>query len=190
MAVKKSPRGTKGPEVKAKPVRAKSAGAKKKPPRPVQTGREALAKELSALIPPLDEEGLRFLIEQAKIHLYNMRIDELRTAAEERGGAGKAAGSREGSSPAALRIEASESGGFYLVAGREWIMFSRIEAAQLSKIVHGPGTVETRERLLAWLDRERRDVFAALPVRDKFDDRLKKLAALFKAALRQPGTNR
>jgi hypothetical protein len=66
-------------------------------------------------------------------------------------------------------------------------MFSRDEGVQLSKLVHGPGTdLEIRERLLAWLDRERRDIFAALPIKDKFDDRLKKLAALFRASFKRP----
>jgi hypothetical protein len=118
-----------------------------------------------------------------------MGINELRAAAGEYEGSPAQSG-EAGKAPKTgeLRIEASESGSsFYLVAGREWIMFSRDEGARLAKIVNGPGTdLEIRERLLAWLDRERKDIFAALPIQDKFDDRLKKLAVLFRSSFKRP----
>jgi hypothetical protein len=40
----------------------------------------ALAKELRLLIPKLDVEGLSFLVEQAKVHLYNMQVDKINRA--------------------------------------------------------------------------------------------------------------
>ena len=36
-----------------------------------------LEAELAALLPQLDEEGLAFLLEQAKVHLHNMEVDRL-----------------------------------------------------------------------------------------------------------------
>jgi len=165
---------------------------------PADVERESLAKELRGLIPRLDSEGLAFLVEQARIHLYNMQADELNRAAEaaeaaraagaaaERGKppAGKAGRSR-GSSRAAgdnFRIDTTESGSsYYLHYRNDEVMFSRDEMIRLVKIANGEGTdIEIRERLYNWFDRERTDVFACVPMKDKFDERLKALAALIK----------
>ena len=60
-------------------------------------------------------------------------------------------------------------------------MFSREEMALIVRIVSGPGTdLEIRERLFAWFERERRDVLVATGIGDKFNDKLKALAALIK----------
>ena len=56
-----------------KPVKkTKTAKSTKKE----STDRNAMAAELRGLIPRLDEEGLVYLVEQARIHLYNMQVDE------------------------------------------------------------------------------------------------------------------
>jgi hypothetical protein len=139
--------------------------------------REALAKELRALIPQLDAEGLSFLIEQARVHLYNMQAAELnKTLSHEEAKAPKR-------NPATgFRIEGSESGSsYYLVYNNQWIMFSREEMIQIAGIASSEGTdLEIRDRLFTWFERERRDVLASVPMADKFDDRLKKLAVLIK----------
>jgi hypothetical protein len=184
--------------------RAGKRGAKKKPPARRTAGQEAskqnteeraLAEELGSLIPRLDAEGLTFLIEQAQVHLYNMQAEELNNAmlqnaedakdaekkTREGGQKGKAAsGSEE------LRIEGSESGSsFYLIYKGKWIMFSRDEITALAKITAGPGTdLEIRERLYNWIERERSDLFEAMPMPDKFDPRLKKLAAVLRKNFR------
>ena len=46
------------------------------------TEKDSLAKELRGLIPQLDAEGLAFLVEQARIHIYNMQVTELNRIAE------------------------------------------------------------------------------------------------------------
>jgi hypothetical protein len=149
--------------------------------------KQALAKELSDLIPRLDTEGLRFLIEQAQVHLYNMQVEELnsavlRNAHTEMKSApqkGRGANSRTGE---AMRIESSESGSsFYLVYRGKWVMFTRDEILALAKITRSPGTdLEIREHLYRWIERERSDLFEILPMPDKFDSRLKELIALLK----------
>ena len=53
----------------------KTANAAKTAPK--DSEKDTLAKELRSLIPKLDTEGLRFLIEQANVHLYNMQVDVL-----------------------------------------------------------------------------------------------------------------
>ena len=149
---------------------------------------ESLAKELRGLIPKLDSEGLAFLVEQAKIHLYNMQVEELNKAAVAANAASaKAAGTKRGQGTAKaeggnLRIGGSESGSsYYLYYRNNDAMFSKDEMIRLVKIANAPGTdLEIRERLYNWFDRERKDVFAVVPIKDKFDDHLKALAALLK----------
>ena len=151
-------------------------------------GRESLAKELRGLIPRLDSEGLAFLVEQARVHLYNMQVEKLNMAAQaadaasartskiSRGrGAQKSAGGN-------LRIDGSESGSsYYLHYRNDELMLSRDEMVRLVKIANGAGTdLEIRERLYNWFDRERKDAFSVIPMADKFDEHLKALAALIR----------
>ena len=163
---------------------------------PADGERELLAKELKGLIPKLDSEGLAFLIEQARVHLYNMQVDELNRAAEAsaataaaktRSAAGKSkTQAKPGSARRGYSIAGSESGSsFYLYCPNDEIMFSRDEMGLLVKIVNGKGTdLEIRERLFNWIERERRDVFAAISIANKFDDNLKMLAALIKKSFK------
>ena len=60
-------------------------------------------------------------------------------------------------------------------------MFSREEIGQMARIVSAPVTErEAREHLLGWFERERRDVFATLPIADHHDGNLQTIAALLK----------
>jgi hypothetical protein len=154
---------------------ARKVGKTARPENPQDT----LAKELRSLIPRLDAEGLQFLIEQAQVHLYNMQVDELnKTMTRTRpAGASKPAKQLE-----EIRIEGSGSGSsFYMFYHGQSVMFSRDEIIGLVKLVNGPGTVlEIAERLFNWFDRERADIFATIPMTDKFDDRVKKIARIIK----------
>jgi len=155
---------------------------KSSPPKDIQ--RETLAKELSSLIPQLDSEGLAFLIEQGRIHLYNMQVDEMNKEAM---AAGKAAGAAENSrvkgtskkAAAEFRIEGAPSGSsYYLYYRNNDVMFTGDEMMKLVKIANSKGTdLEIRERLYNWFDRERKDVFSVIPMADKFDKHLKEFAA-------------
>jgi hypothetical protein len=155
--------------------------------------KDALAKELRSLIPKLDEEGLSFLIEQANIHLYNMEVEKLNSkiagTASPQKGSGKT-GTKKAKPgappPEDMHIEASESGSsYYIVFQGKWIMFSRDEMIQLVKIASVKDTdLEIRGRLYVWLENERRDVFSSIPIRDKFDDRLKALAKMLKTGFK------
>jgi hypothetical protein len=150
---------------------------------------EALAKELKSLIPRLDAEGLQFLIEQAQVHLYNMQADELNKTMErsaaakaaKTGGKTKAAGAAP-KAKEAMRLEGSASGSsFYIVYNGKWVMFSRDEMIRMVSIVSAPvSDLEVRENLFGWIERERRDLIESVPIADKYDERLKKIAALLK----------
>jgi hypothetical protein len=166
---------------KTAPAAKKPAAGGTVPKREKDREREALARELRGLIPLLDAEGLSFLIEQAQVHLYNTRVEELRrTLSRAKPGTPK-------QNPAGIfRIEGTESGGsYYLIYNHEWIMFSREEMIRITSIVSAGGTgLEIRDRLFTWFERERRDVLASIPMADKFDDKLKNLAALIKKTFR------
>jgi hypothetical protein len=178
---------------KTKTVKRSSAGAA---PGEKNGATGDLARELGSLIPKLDGEGLRFLIEQARVHLYNMQVDQLNRAVEhsaavkaggDRTGVGRNAGTgKAGKTADSMRIEKSESGSsFYVVYRGKWVMFSREEIIRMVSIVSAPATdLEAREHLFDWFERERRDLFATIPVADKFDERLKKLIGLLKKNFR------
>ena len=75
-----------------------------------------------------------------------------------------------------LWLEGSESGSsYYIVFRGQWLMFSRDEIAQMVRIVSAPVTEPERlEHLCNWIERERRDGFAAIPLVDESKKRLKK----------------
>ena len=163
----------------------KKGAAPKTAGKALDENREALAKELRTLIPKLDSKGLAFLIEQARVHLYNMQVDELNKAAVAANTAAarsQSISAGSGSAGAEMSFLGSKSGSsFYLRYRNSESMFARDEIVQLVKIVNGRGSdLEIRERLYNWFERERKDVFATVPMADKFDDRIKKLALLIK----------
>jgi len=157
--------------------------------------REAIAGELKKLIPQLDSEGLAFLVEQARVHLYNMQVEKLNDAADAANAASaRASGITKGrktpkGAERNFRIDGTESGSsYYLHYGNDNVMFSRNEMIHLVKIVNTEGTnLEIRERLYNWFDRERKDFFALAPIMDKFDYRLKTLASLIKKSFKIHG---
>jgi TnpA family transposase len=150
-----------------------------------------LQTELQNLITQLDEEGLVYLTEQAKIHIYNMKVDEHNRAvlAESKNAPAGSTGKSKKTGAAAAKpaersfsLKGTESGSsYYLYYGTNSVMFSRSEMIHLVKIANGKGTdPEIRERLYNWFERERMDFFALVNIKNKFDERLKTLAALIK----------
>ena len=149
----------------------------------------ALSKELRSLIPKLDSEGLAFLVEQARIHLYNMQVDELNKAAVAANAASSRKGTvaKAGSSKAdSFRIDRTESGSSYYLYYRSGnVMLSRDEMVDLVKIVNLKiSELEVRELLYTWFVRERKDIFALIPMKDQFDEKLKILALYIKKSFK------
>jgi hypothetical protein len=141
--------------------------------------RVSLVNELRAIIPKLDSEGLAFLVKQARIHLYNMKVTELNKAAQ------VVNSIRSDSVQAKAKKDDFDikptTAGFYLRYQNNGTMFSKPEMIQLVKIINGQGTApEITERLFNWLEKERKDIFRLIPVKDKSDNRLKILASLIK----------
>jgi hypothetical protein len=133
------------------------------PKKKATTKKNPALVELIALLSELDDEGIAFLLEQAKVHHYNMEVEKL-NAISDRAAAGKSAKAPNDAARGALRIERSADGSTYhLVAGGDWKMFTAEEMAALVRITRsGEGAEETARRLRAWFARERKDVFLDL----------------------------
>jgi len=123
----------------------------------------AARAELLALLPELDEEGISFLLEQAKIHCYNMEVEKL-NALSERMESNASGAFEAGVQAPVLRIERSTDGMTYnLVAGGDWKLFTAEEMAALVRITRsGESEAEIARRIRAWLAKERRDVYLDL----------------------------
>lgn len=173
------------PAKKASPAK-KDLSAKKAPPAK-KTAHDVLATELRSMIKDLDEEGLSFLLEQARVHLHNMNVTRLEKelSAASRSGIKSSAGAgpRTGKIPAAdFRIERSPSGATYhIISGGNWKMFTDEEMLAMVKIAQSKDTLlEVSHRLWDWLDRERSDVFEDLALEDHHDPRTKDLVKLLR----------
>lgn len=199
-AATKTPAATKKPAEAAKPraAEAKSASAKAKgKPAAPRTSKAAkaeaeekalLLKELRALLPRLDEEGLAFLLEQAQVHLYNMEAAALEASRAERQ---RRAAKRRGLAPEAtggLALVRSESGSsYYIEAGEGSVMFTKEEMLALVRLAHGnPDDLEAARALGAWLERERRDALDEIRLPGASGPALKELARLLRASFKPP----
>jgi hypothetical protein len=175
MPIKKKPEPVKKPA----PRGAKKGASRVKGAVPQSAARDELLK----LLPELDEEGIEFLLEQAKVHRYNMEAEKLNALAErlESGGPGAGkAGAHPAAESAALRIERSSDGSTYnLVAGGDWKLFTAEEMAALVRITRsGESEAEISRRIRAWLAKERRDVYLDLGLDGPSIGMAKDIAAL------------
>ncbi len=149
-----------------------------------------LARELEFLIPDLDTEGLTFLIEQARVHLYNMRVLDLEAARMNVDKASARAQSKRGSKAASagdpgsdeFTIKAASDGSAYdLVYQGKWKMFTGDEMLAMVRIVSSKDPVaQVAGRLYRWFLAERADVIGDLSLAGLADPRLKKLVVLFR----------
>lgn len=148
-----------------------------------KTKQEILAGELISLIPEIDEEGLAFLLEQATVHLHNMRItnleEQLANAADS---SPKKKGSIKKTVGADFRIDRSPSGASYhIISGGSWKMFTDEEMISMVNIAQSKDTLlEVSYRLWVWLDRERPDALVDLNIEDHHDPRCKELVKLLR----------
>jgi hypothetical protein len=147
---------------------------KKSPGKKTNQEQESLAKELRALIPKLDTEGLDFLVKQAKIHLYNMKVDELNeTARSINSGESKSVSkTKKPSKTEVLTIDATGAG-YYMRYNNDGVIFSKNEMTRVVKIVNAPGAeAEIASRLYNWFRQERIDIFNTIPISNKSDNLL------------------
>ena len=185
MLKKKPAFETKKAEIQKPPVKkpppARAPGAQKQ--NPLVTN---LKKELCTLIPKLDTAGLAFLIKQARVHIYNMKVEELNNAAKAVHHADLRSKtlrkSKKAQNPKKQVISISATGsGYYLRYQNDGVIFSKEEMLKMVKIVNGPGSVqEICARLYKWFETERRDIFGTIPIAGKSDIRLKNIASIIR----------
>ena len=206
-SARKPPASEKPKAAKAKPAIAKPAAKPVAKSAPAKTAGKAAAanaskteraeaeekalllKDLRALLPRLDAEGLAFLLEQAEVHLYNMEAEALEASRAERQ---RRAAERRGVAPGAaggLALVRSESGSsYYVEAGDASVMFTKEEMLALVRLAHGnPDDLEAARALGAWLRRERRDVLDELRLPGSQGPALKELALLLRSSFKKPG---
>ncbi len=163
----------------------------KTPRKKESAAHKRLAEELVSLLPDLDEEGLAFLVEQARVHLYNMEVDRLSREAppredapgKSRAAAGEPAVGGPSAGPANFRIDRSASGtSYHLISGGNWKMYNEAEMMRIVKIASGPGSErEAAPRLYAWFERERPDTFADLGITGPADSRMAELVLFLRS---------
>ncbi len=142
-----------------------------------------LAKELTSLAAQLDAEGLVFLIEQARIHLYNMEVvrlqeqmDDLNRKKNETIKAVKNPNENK------FRIEGSPDGSVYhIILNGKWKLINSDELLRILKIINAPVEEdEARLNLLHWFFKERSDFVGDFGLRDTHDERWLELIKMFK----------
>lgn len=147
-----------------------------------------LASELKALIPKLDKEGLAFLVEQAQVHLYNMKIMEAQQLAEQaehsaelkRGG--KSNTTVRAKTAASLSIKAADgASSYHLVYGGKWKFFSGEEMLAMVRIVTAADSKsEGSARLYRWIKKERGDLLSDFEIDSPSNSLIAELVSLLK----------
>ncbi|UTY29413.1 hypothetical protein [Treponema putidum] len=143
-----------------------------------------LVTELAELTKQMDAEGLLFLIEQARVHLYNMQVEALEEdlqAIEEK--RAKAALTVKKAQPKKdFRIERSSDGSVYhIISGGKWKLINADELFSILKIVNAKlDDNEIRLNLIHWFFKERSDFVSDLGLADTHDPRWLELIKLLK----------
>jgi hypothetical protein len=127
-----------------------------------KTARDELVKELTDMIKDIDEEGLLFLVEQANVLLYNMRVEKINKKIARFSGEKKQKGKASGGGrvdTAAVDIEESADGEFfYIIVNRHRIFFTREEMKSLVRVCHAAEDAAVgARRMYNWLARNRQD---------------------------------
>ncbi|UTC77008.1 hypothetical protein E4O04_02900 [Treponema sp. OMZ 799] len=142
-----------------------------------------LAAELAELTKQMNAEGLLFLIEQARVHLYNMQVEALEEdlqAIEEK--RTKTVSVKKTQPKKDFRIERSSDGSVYhIISGGKWKLINADELFSILKIVNAKlDDNEIRLNLIHWFFKERGDFVADLGLADTHDPRWLELIKLLK----------
>lgn len=163
----------------------KKTSVKKNVTAYVQSAEEKkLVKELTGILPQLDEEGLLFLIEQARVHLYNMQVtslqEELNEIEQKRAKAGLEQRVKQKNS--GFKIERSSDGTVYhIISGGKWKLVNADEMFHILRIVNAPvDENEVRLNLIHWFFTERGDFVGDFGLADSHDPRWVELIKILK----------
>jgi hypothetical protein len=159
----------------AKQEKQKKSGAKQS---------EGLIRELTDLLPDIREEGLRFLLDQARVLLHNQQVEKVNRELEklqelERGRRGSAS-PRPASAAGGVDIEEDGSGSnFILVLSPARKFLNREEMRGLVRLCRAPDSAgEAGPRLYRWLGENRKDILLDAGLKSGKDPRLAALVDL------------
>lgn len=120
-----------------------------------------LQKELKQLIKDVDEEGLKFLVKQAKTLIHNQTVKAAAVKAAKTAGP-KAEPKASFKMPEVLDLEGEINGTtFFLVTAKSRSILSRTEVSALVKAAYSSTQVpECLNALFNYLSRERQDILS------------------------------
>lgn len=140
---------------KAGKAAAQPNRTQKKSLRKQSAAEKKLSAELIKILPLLDEEGLDFLLEQARVLLYNMQVDNL-NAENEFLLAEHEQLHAEQQGVQILRGEGSQN--YHIVCNGKYSIFNEDEMLDIIRICHADDDmIEIKSRLFHWFFQERSD---------------------------------
>ena len=140
---------------KAGKAAAQSKRTQKKSLRKQSAAEKKLSAELIKILPLLDEEGLDFLLEQARVLLYNMQVDNL-NAENELLLAEHEQSHAEHQGVQILRGAGSQN--YHIVCNGKYSIFNEDEMLDIIRICHADDDmIEIKSRLFHWFFQERSD---------------------------------
>jgi len=153
-------------------VKAKSV--KKDAPKSANNKIKALQAELTKLSKEINEEGLTFLVTQAKTIINNIKIDKQN---KEKEGAAKKFGPND-----VKIIEGENKANFIIQVGKERKFFSRDDFRNVVKVAQsGDSVVLLGTQLFNWMMRERKDFLIDNNIQKTSDPRLAMLIRIIKS---------
>ena len=132
----------------------------------------AMIEELGTIAAVLGEEDIDFLLNQARVLVYNRRVEQLNEELKGTGAARKAHTAAKGTGASARStedqkepgrkeveiVEKPDSGNFFIVVNNYRILFTRDEMKSLVRICHtAADESDASARLFTWLTRNRKD---------------------------------
>ncbi len=143
-----------------KSAAAKSAKSSPKAKGRQKTGRDILADQLVKLSKDMNEEGLKFLIQQAQVILHNMQVEKINEEMRKLDTMDRV--SRKSPELDVGRVdiqEAANKNHFILIINRARKFLVLEEMRKLVKICHAAGNEkEASPRLYRWLSENRQDI--------------------------------
>ena len=143
----------------------------------IDTGRAKLEKELRDAMKEVDEEGLLFLLRQAQVLIYNVRVDRINEAGKQ------ITGDKPRQRAAPVSIEETEGGKqIFLTIGRTRKILTPEEMKRIVRICYSAETKsEALRQLFTVLAKERRDILADATIGNPDNPLLEALFATVRA---------
>ena len=138
----------------------------------IQDPGAAMIEELGKVAAVLGEEDIDFLLNQARVLVYNRRVTQLNEELKGNGAARKVHATAKGTGASARSstdgkeaaqsgieiVEKPDSGNFFIVVNNYRILFTRDEMKSLVRICHAAADEsDASTRLFTWLTRNRKD---------------------------------